>query len=135
MVRPIVITAKNAPASSSFRATPRGTFGRIAAGFASGAGRRKRGSRLAPQHRGWSATRRSPTFTSREAGPRMRILITGGAGFIGSAVIRHVIAETDVEVVNVDCLTYAGHLTTLQTVETNPRYQFEHVNICDTREM
>src|SRR5689334_13247069 len=65
----------------------------------------------------------------------MRILITGGAGFIGSAVIRHLIAETDAEVVNVDCLTYAGHLTTLEAVESRPRYAFEKVDICDAAEV
>src|SRR6476620_11620494 len=65
----------------------------------------------------------------------MRILITGGAGFIGSAVIRHLIADTEAEVVNVDCLTYAAHLTTLEAVENHPRYQFEQVNICDAGEV
>src|SRR5262245_53773257 len=61
----------------------------------------------------------------------MKFLITGGAGFIGSAVIRHLIAETDAEVVNVDCLTYAGHLTTLDDVKGSQRYRFEPVNVCD----
>lgn len=61
----------------------------------------------------------------------MRILVTGGAGFIGSAVIRHLIAETDHAVVNVDCLTYAGNLTTLAEVIAHPRYDFERVDVCD----
>jgi dTDP-glucose 4,6-dehydratase len=61
----------------------------------------------------------------------MKILITGGAGFIGSALIRHVIGNTDHSVVNVDKLTYAGNLESLKTVETDPRYHFEQVDICD----
>ncbi|CAH1387631.1 dTDP-glucose 4,6-dehydratase [Candidatus Nitrotoga sp. M5] len=60
------------------------------------------------------------------------ILVTGGAGFIGSAVIRQLIAETDVTVINVDKLTYAGNLQSLISVADNPRYCFEHVDICDT---
>ncbi|HEY0834353.1 MAG TPA: dTDP-glucose 4,6-dehydratase [Azospirillum sp.] len=60
-----------------------------------------------------------------------KILITGGAGFIGSAVIRHLIAETDVEVVNVDKLTYAANLDSLKPVADNPRYTFEKADICD----
>lgn len=61
----------------------------------------------------------------------MKLLITGGAGFIGSAVIRHVIDETDDQVVNVDKLTYAGNLESLQSVSDDPRYAFEKVDICD----
>ena len=60
-----------------------------------------------------------------------KILITGGAGFIGSAVIRQLITETDATVINVDKLTYAGNLQSLISVASNPRYCFEHVNICD----
>lgn len=60
-----------------------------------------------------------------------RILITGGAGFIGSAVVRHIIENTDDSAVVVDCLTYAGNLESLATVEHDPRYAFEQVNICD----
>ncbi|MBI5436552.1 MAG: dTDP-glucose 4,6-dehydratase [Nitrosomonadales bacterium] len=63
------------------------------------------------------------------------ILITGGAGFIGSAVIRQLIAETAVTVINVDKLTYAGNLQSLSSVADSPRYCFEHVDICDTTEI
>lgn len=63
------------------------------------------------------------------------ILVTGGAGFIGSAVIREIINNTDMSVVNVDKLTYAGNLDTLAEVSTNPRYSFEKVDICDAEEI
>ena len=61
----------------------------------------------------------------------MKLLITGGAGFIGSAVIRHLIAETGHEVVNLDALTYAGNLDSLAEVADDPRYRFEHADIGD----
>ncbi len=64
-----------------------------------------------------------------------KILITGGAGFIGSAVIRQMIAETDATVINADKLTYAGNLQSLASVADNPRYRFEHVDICDAAEV
>jgi dTDP-glucose 4,6-dehydratase len=57
------------------------------------------------------------------------LLVTGGAGFIGSAVIRHLIDHTDVSIVNVDKLTYAGNLDSLESVATNPRYHFEKLDI------
>ncbi|MBP8231192.1 MAG: dTDP-glucose 4,6-dehydratase [Rhizorhabdus sp.] len=61
----------------------------------------------------------------------MRILVTGGAGFIGSALIRHLIGETTHEVLNLDKLTYAGVLTSLAPVGNNPRYRFVQGDICD----
>ncbi|MFI9653004.1 dTDP-glucose 4,6-dehydratase [Guyparkeria halopsychrophila] len=61
----------------------------------------------------------------------MKILVTGGAGFIGSAVIRHLIANTSDQVVNVDKLTYAGNLESLASVADDPRYRFEQVDIVD----
>ncbi|MBX3489195.1 dTDP-glucose 4,6-dehydratase [Parvibaculum sp.] len=61
----------------------------------------------------------------------MRILVTGGAGFIGSAVIRMLIGETDHEVLNVDCLTYAGNLDSLAGVSENIRYRFSRTDIRD----
>lgn len=65
----------------------------------------------------------------------MKILITGGAGFIGSAVIRHLIKNSKDSVVNVDKLTYAGNLESLAEVESSDRYFFEYVDICDSNEL
>jgi dTDP-glucose 4,6-dehydratase len=65
----------------------------------------------------------------------VKILVTGGAGFIGSAVIRHILANTEDAVVNVDKLTYAGNLDSLMGSERTPRYAFEHVDICDRAQM
>ena len=65
----------------------------------------------------------------------VKILITGGAGFIGSAVIRHIIADTQASVVNLDKLTYAGNLESLAQVSADPRYRFEQVDICDQAEV
>ena len=61
----------------------------------------------------------------------MNILITGGAGFIGSAVIRHIIANTTNTVLNIDKLTYAGNLESLASVSESSRYQFSQTDICD----
>ena len=65
----------------------------------------------------------------------MKILVTGGAGFIGSAVIRHIIKNTQDSVVNLDKLTYAGNLESLADVSASERYAFEHVDICDGNEL
>jgi len=63
------------------------------------------------------------------------ILITGGAGFIGSALIRHLIAKNNHRVVNVDKLTYSGNLQSLESVESSESYVFENVDICDEKEL
>ncbi len=65
----------------------------------------------------------------------MKIIVTGGAGFIGSAVIRHIINNTQDEVVNLDKLTYAGNLESLTSVSDNSRYSFEQVDICNKAEL
>jgi dTDP-glucose 4,6-dehydratase len=62
----------------------------------------------------------------------MRILVTGGAGFIGSALIRHLIADSDHEVLNFDKLTYAGCPASLRAVADHPRYRFVRADICAT---
>lgn len=61
----------------------------------------------------------------------MRVLVTGGAGFIGSAVVRHLMFDKGYEVLTVDKLTYAGTLTSLQTVKDHPRHRFLKADICD----
>lgn len=61
----------------------------------------------------------------------MNIIVTGGAGFIGSAVIRHIIRNTKHNVLNVDKLTYAGNLESLASIADDPRYQFSQTDICD----
>lgn len=65
----------------------------------------------------------------------MNILITGGAGFIGSAVVRHIINHTEHRVLNVDKLTYAGNLESLKSVSDSPKYQFSQTDICDYTKM
>ncbi|ANM10002.1 MULTISPECIES: dTDP-glucose 4,6-dehydratase [unclassified Rhizobium] len=65
----------------------------------------------------------------------MRILVTGGAGFIGSALVRHLVSEIGAEVLNVDTLTYAGNLESLKSVESAPNYQFLRADICDHARM
>ena len=61
----------------------------------------------------------------------LKVIVTGGAGFIGSALIRYLIRETDAEVMNLDKLTYAGNLASLREVENSPRYHFTRADICD----
>ena len=65
----------------------------------------------------------------------MKILVTGGAGFIGSALIRFIISSTEHKVINIDKLTYAGHLESLELVKNSDRYFFEQADICDSERM
>ena len=62
----------------------------------------------------------------------MRVLVTGGAGFIGSALVRYLVIDKGYDVLNVDALTYAGYLPSLRAVEGRPNYRFLHANICDS---
>jgi dTDP-glucose 4,6-dehydratase len=70
-----------------------------------------------------------------EESSALSFMITGGAGFIGSAVIRELITNTNHRVVNVDKLTYAGNLETLREIDSSERYSFERVDICDAKEI
>jgi dTDP-glucose 4,6-dehydratase len=65
----------------------------------------------------------------------LRILVTGGAGFIGSALVRHLVRETPHSVLNVDKLTYAGNLASLDPIADSPRYRFIQADICDAAAM
>ena len=65
----------------------------------------------------------------------MKILVTGGAGFIGSAVIRHIIQNTNNQVLNIDKLTYAGNLESLREIDQHPNYEFKQIDICDTEQI
>ncbi|MBB1424529.1 dTDP-glucose 4,6-dehydratase [Pseudoalteromonas sp. SG43-7] len=65
----------------------------------------------------------------------MKILVTGGAGFIGSAVVRHIIENTQDLVINLDKLTYAGNLESLESIKSCERYVFEQVDICNRAEL
>ena len=65
----------------------------------------------------------------------MKLLVTGGAGFIGSSVIRSIIKNTDYEVVNVDSLTYAGNLCSIEDIFFNERHNFKNIDICNQIEI
>ena len=65
----------------------------------------------------------------------MRVIVTGGAGFIGSALVRHLVLEKGYEVLNVDALTYAGYLPSLRDVDGKPNYRFLKADICDRAAM
>ena len=65
----------------------------------------------------------------------MKILVTGGAGFIGSAVIRHIIQNTNNQVLNIDKLTYAGNLESLKEIDQHSNYEFKKIDICDTEQI
>jgi dTDP-glucose 4,6-dehydratase len=62
----------------------------------------------------------------------MRVLVTGGAGFIGSALVRHLVRDIGAEVLNIDKLTYAGNLASLKTIENAPNHRFLQADICDS---
>ena len=63
------------------------------------------------------------------------MVVTGGAGFIGSALVRYLVLESGYDVLNIDALTYAGYLPSLTAVEGKPNYRFLHANICDRAAM
>lgn len=65
----------------------------------------------------------------------MRVIVTGGAGFIGSALVRHLVLERGYEVLTIDALTYAGNLASLRLLDGNSNHTFVHANICDGRAM
>ncbi|TIW45141.1 MAG: NAD-dependent epimerase/dehydratase family protein, partial [Mesorhizobium sp.] len=72
-----------------------------------------------------------PRRCLREEGSGMNFLVTGGAGFIGSAVCRHLCANPAYRVTNLDKLTYAGNLASLRAIENARNYKFAHADICD----
>ena len=74
---------------------------------------------------------RSPIPSIKDGPLTSRVLVTGGAGFIGSALVRHLVAESDYRVLNLDKLTYAGTLSSLEPVAVRPNYEFVQADICD----
>ena len=74
-------------------------------------------------------------LAGRERDCFLKIIVTGGAGFIGSAVCRYLVRETDAQVVNIDKLTYAANLRSLEPIADNPRYHFIRADICDRAAM
>jgi dTDP-glucose 4,6-dehydratase len=64
-----------------------------------------------------------------------RIIVTGGAGFIGSALIRHLISQTNYHILNIDALTYAGNLSSLVSIAASDRYRFKQIDICNSLEI
>ncbi len=64
-----------------------------------------------------------------------RVIITGGAGFIGSALVRHLIQNSEATLLNIDALTYAGNLSSLSTIDSSQRYSFLHADICEREAM
>ena len=65
----------------------------------------------------------------------MKIIVTGGAGFIGSAFIRHLINNTEHDVLNIDKLTYASNIDSLESIKNNNRYKFHQIDICDNQKI
>ncbi|MCO6547469.1 MAG: NAD-dependent epimerase/dehydratase family protein, partial [Gilliamella sp.] len=65
----------------------------------------------------------------------MKVIVTGGAGFIGSAVVRHIINQTENEVLVIDKLTYAGNLESLDEISKNERFHFKQIDICDRKSL
>ncbi len=78
---------------------------------------------------------KSPLYCRNSRLNMLKILVTGGAGFIGSAVVRHIIRDTQDAVINLDKLTYAGNLESLADVSSSERYAFEQVDICNRAEL
>lgn len=64
---------------------------------------------------------------------KLKILVTGGAGFIGSALCRYLLQQQNISVINLDALTYAANLQALTSIEQDPRYQFIQADICDAQ--